>query len=52
MFSELARDTLHKTGRYRVVGGIVSPVSDSYGKKVRNLLKYAAGKNFVTCVIT
>ncbi|KAK2180439.1 hypothetical protein NP493_443g05016 [Ridgeia piscesae] len=30
---ELARDTLNKTGRYRVVAGIISPVSDGYGKK-------------------
>jgi len=40
MFSELARDTLNKTGRYRVVAGIISPVSDGYGKKVRSLLNY------------
>uniref|UniRef100_A0A665UZ81 Nicotinamide-nucleotide adenylyltransferase n=1 Tax=Echeneis naucrates TaxID=173247 RepID=A0A665UZ81_ECHNA len=30
---ELARDHLHSTGQYQVVGGIVSPVSDSYGKQ-------------------
>ncbi|XP_048845310.1 nicotinamide/nicotinic acid mononucleotide adenylyltransferase 3 [Brienomyrus brachyistius] len=30
---ELARDHMHHTGRFRVVGGIVSPVSDSYGKR-------------------
>ncbi|XP_051989239.1 nicotinamide/nicotinic acid mononucleotide adenylyltransferase 3-like isoform X3 [Xyrauchen texanus] len=30
---ELARDHLHQTGLYRVVGGIVSPVSDGYGKQ-------------------
>lgn len=30
---ELARDSLHKTGRYNVIGGIISPVSDAYGKK-------------------
>ncbi|CAG01983.1 unnamed protein product, partial [Tetraodon nigroviridis] len=30
---ELARDHMHRTGRYRVVSGIVSPVSDSYGKQ-------------------
>ncbi|XP_055059111.2 nicotinamide/nicotinic acid mononucleotide adenylyltransferase 3 isoform X1 [Misgurnus anguillicaudatus] len=29
---ELARDQMHQTGLYHVVGGIVSPVSDSYGK--------------------
>merc|ERR1712038_2063257 len=30
---EIARDSLHKTGRYKVIGGIISPVSDGYGKK-------------------
>ncbi|XP_051984866.1 nicotinamide/nicotinic acid mononucleotide adenylyltransferase 3 isoform X1 [Xyrauchen texanus] len=30
---ELARDHMHQTGLYRVVGGIVSPVSDCYGKQ-------------------
>lgn len=30
---ELARDHMHLTGRYQVVGGIVSPVSDGYGKQ-------------------
>lgn len=30
---ELARDFLHRTGRYYVVGGIISPVNDAYGKK-------------------
>eukprot|EP00117_Sycon_ciliatum_P041500 scpid68468/ scgid2134/ Nicotinamide mononucleotide adenylyltransferase 3; Nicotinate-nucleotide adenylyltransferase 1 len=30
---ELAKDTLHQTGRFEVVGGIVSPVNDAYGKK-------------------
>ncbi|XP_065123330.1 nicotinamide/nicotinic acid mononucleotide adenylyltransferase 3 isoform X1 [Paramisgurnus dabryanus] len=29
---ELARDQMHQTGLYHVVGGIVSPVSDGYGK--------------------
>ncbi|XP_057188939.1 nicotinamide/nicotinic acid mononucleotide adenylyltransferase 3 [Triplophysa rosa] len=29
---ELARDQMHQTGLYRVVGGIVSPVSNGYGK--------------------
>uniref|UniRef100_A0A8C5XII4 Nicotinamide/nicotinic acid mononucleotide adenylyltransferase 2 n=1 Tax=Microcebus murinus TaxID=30608 RepID=A0A8C5XII4_MICMU len=28
-----ARDYLHKTGRFIVIGGIVSPVHDSYGKQ-------------------
>ncbi|XP_014242160.1 nicotinamide/nicotinic acid mononucleotide adenylyltransferase 3 isoform X2 [Cimex lectularius] len=30
---EIARDYLHKTGRYQVVCGIISPVHDNYGKK-------------------
>ncbi|XP_053164327.1 nicotinamide/nicotinic acid mononucleotide adenylyltransferase 3 isoform X12 [Hemicordylus capensis] len=30
---ELARDHLHQTGKYRVIGGIISPVSDDYGKQ-------------------
>uniref|UniRef100_A0A096M0Y7 Nicotinamide-nucleotide adenylyltransferase n=1 Tax=Poecilia formosa TaxID=48698 RepID=A0A096M0Y7_POEFO len=30
---ELARDHMHSTGRFEVVGGIVSPVSDGYGKQ-------------------
>lgn len=30
---ELARDQMHQTGLYHVVGGIVSPVSDVYGKQ-------------------
>ncbi|XP_032925179.1 uncharacterized protein LOC117001107 isoform X3 [Catharus ustulatus] len=30
---ELARDHLHQTGRYQVIEGIMSPVSDNYGKK-------------------
>lgn len=30
---ELARDHMHSTGKYKVLGGIVSPVSDSYGKQ-------------------
>ncbi|XP_076461440.1 nicotinamide/nicotinic acid mononucleotide adenylyltransferase 3-like isoform X2 [Babylonia areolata] len=30
---ELGRDALNKTGRFKVVGGIISPVSDSYKKK-------------------
>ncbi|KAM7400879.1 hypothetical protein PAMA_005187 [Pampus argenteus] len=30
---ELARDHMHSTGLYQVVGGIVSPVSDGYGKQ-------------------
>lgn len=30
---ELGRDHLHSTGQYKVVGGIVSPVSDGYGKQ-------------------
>ncbi|CAG9763908.1 unnamed protein product [Ceutorhynchus assimilis] len=30
---EIARDYLHKMGQYEVVGGIISPVHDAYGKK-------------------
>ncbi|PRD19596.1 UNVERIFIED_CONTAM: Nmnat1 [Trichonephila clavipes] len=30
---ELARDFLHNTGKYQVVGGIISPVNDAYKKK-------------------
>ncbi|XP_036049451.1 nicotinamide/nicotinic acid mononucleotide adenylyltransferase 3 isoform X2 [Onychomys torridus] len=30
---EVARDHLHQTGMYQVMEGIISPVSDSYGKK-------------------
>ncbi|XP_055939621.1 nicotinamide/nicotinic acid mononucleotide adenylyltransferase 1-like isoform X1 [Argiope bruennichi] len=30
---ELARDYLHSTGRFQVVGGIISPVNDEYKKK-------------------
>jgi len=30
---EIARDALHKNGNYQVVGGIISPVNDAYGKK-------------------
>lgn len=35
---ERARDYLHKTGRFIVIGGIVSPVHDSYGKQVGSSL--------------
>ncbi|XP_069013153.1 nicotinamide/nicotinic acid mononucleotide adenylyltransferase 3 [Embiotoca jacksoni] len=37
---ELARDYMHSTGQYRVVGGIVSPVSDGYGKQGLVLAKH------------
>ncbi|XP_068196514.1 nicotinamide/nicotinic acid mononucleotide adenylyltransferase 3 [Antennarius striatus] len=37
---ELARDHMHRTGRYQVVGGIVSPVSDGYGKQGLVLAKH------------
>lgn len=37
---ELARDYLHQTGKYEIVGGIVSPVSDAYPKKSLILSKY------------
>jgi len=35
---ELARDHLNETGKYRVIAGIISPVSDGYAKKVKQLL--------------
>ena len=36
MFSilELARDALHRTGRYKVRQGVFSPAHDGYGKEV------------------
>ena len=34
LYSELARDSLHATGKYTVERGIISPVHDGYGKKV------------------
>ncbi|XP_037538231.1 nicotinamide/nicotinic acid mononucleotide adenylyltransferase 3 [Nematolebias whitei] len=37
---ELARDHMHCTGQYDVVGGIVSPVSDGYGKQGLVLAKH------------
>ncbi|XP_030258289.1 uncharacterized protein LOC115572403 [Sparus aurata] len=37
---ELARDHMHRTGQYQVVGGIVSPVSDGYGKQGLVLAKH------------
>ncbi|XP_048955616.1 nicotinamide/nicotinic acid mononucleotide adenylyltransferase 3 isoform X10 [Canis lupus dingo] len=30
---EVARDHLHQTGLYQVIGGIISPVNDNYRKK-------------------
>ncbi|XP_022094334.1 nicotinamide/nicotinic acid mononucleotide adenylyltransferase 1-like isoform X1 [Acanthaster planci] len=30
---EIARDYLHRTGKYQVISGIISPVHDAYGKK-------------------
>uniref|UniRef100_A0A672Z398 Nicotinamide/nicotinic acid mononucleotide adenylyltransferase 2 n=1 Tax=Sphaeramia orbicularis TaxID=375764 RepID=A0A672Z398_9TELE len=33
---EKAREYLHKTGRFIVIGGIISPVHDSYGKPTRS----------------
>lgn len=32
-FLELAKDNINRLGQYLVVGGIVSPVHDAYGKK-------------------
>uniref|UniRef100_A0AAQ4Q856 Retinol binding protein 1, cellular, tandem duplicate 1 n=1 Tax=Gasterosteus aculeatus aculeatus TaxID=481459 RepID=A0AAQ4Q856_GASAC len=37
---ELARDHMHSTGQYQVVGGVVSPVSDGYGKQGLVLAKH------------
>ncbi|KAK2822234.1 hypothetical protein Q5P01_022299 [Channa striata] len=37
---ELARDHMHCTGQYQVVGGIISPVSDGYGKQGLVLAKH------------
>uniref|UniRef100_A0A1A7X5S9 Nicotinamide-nucleotide adenylyltransferase n=2 Tax=Iconisemion striatum TaxID=60296 RepID=A0A1A7X5S9_9TELE len=37
---ELARDHMHYTGQFEVVGGIVSPVSDGYGKQGLVLAKH------------
>jgi len=34
LFAEIARDSLERTGKYEVIEGIISPVSDSYPKKV------------------
>ena len=33
MILEIARDHLHRIGKYEVLGGIISPVNDAYGKK-------------------
>ncbi|UYV68220.1 NMNAT1 [Cordylochernes scorpioides] len=33
VWTEVARDYLHRLGQYYVVGGIISPVHDTYGKK-------------------
>ena len=33
-FAEIARDCLERTGKYEVIEGIISPVSDCYPKKV------------------
>lgn len=32
-FSEIAKDYLHRIGNYVVIGGLISPVHDAYGKK-------------------
>lgn len=34
---ELARDALHKTDKFHVVGGIISPVNDDYKKEVKSV---------------
>jgi len=38
--TEVARDALHATGRYDVIAGIISPVSDGYEKEVRYIMIY------------
>jgi len=40
ILAELARDSLERTGKYEVIEGIISPVSDSYPKKVCYYLQY------------
>lgn len=49
---EIARDYAHRIGQYEVIGGIISPVHDGYGKKELesathriNMLKYALHGN-------
>lgn len=32
-FPEIARDHLHRLGTHTVIGGVISPVHDAYGKK-------------------
>ena len=34
VISELARDSLNRTDRFKVIGGMISPVCDQYEKKV------------------
>lgn len=52
MFAEKAREYLHKTGRFIVIGGIISPVHDSYGKPVSDAeLSLCAGRLMESCVL-
>ena len=44
--SELARDYLQRCDKYNVIAGIMSPVSDGYNKKVRDLLTLSQTTNF------
>lgn len=50
--AEKAREHLHKTGRFIVIGGIISPVHDSYGKPVRNTFAVQMYLNHVPQRIT
>lgn len=34
MIAEIGRDALHRSGKFKVTEGIISPVSDAYEKKV------------------
>lgn len=33
IIAEIARDHLHRLGTHHVIGGVISPVHDAYGKK-------------------
>ena len=45
---ELARDSLEKRKLYSVVGGLLSPVHDSYGKKVLHIQYFMKLSSFNT----
>ena len=38
VLTEVAKDSLHHTNKFTVEKGIISPVHDSYGKKVNTSL--------------